>query len=410
MKFKPEKKYIYWGLTAFLVIIACLIVSFIVYNFSSFYKGLSNFASVLTPVINGFLIAYLLSPLMDFFEYTGIPALIRMFRKNCEIKNKKPIRYISVFLSVLVLLLVIYAFFQLLVPQLVTSIKSIVNSFPEYANNVYAFLENLFKDNPDLEQLISSYSGDINKFINENLMPQANKMLSSVSSGIFVGISNGISFLKNLLLGLILSIYILASRDLFLGQFRKILFAVLNKRVAKDIVVEMHFINATFQNYIVSSIVDSTIIGILCFVVCLILGIPFPTLISVIVGVTNIIPFFGPFLGAIPSAILILLAEPIKCIYFLIMILVLQQFDGNFIKPKLFGSSTGLPGFWVLFSIIVGGGLFGIAGMYLGVPVFAVIYIYTKKKIHKELSSKGLPTSTRDYILTGRNDNHLDSL
>ncbi|XME03382.1 AI-2E family transporter [Lachnospiraceae bacterium C1.1] len=409
MRFKPDKKYVYWGVTAFLVIIACLFVSFMFYNFSAFSKGISKFSAVLTPVVNGFIIAYLLSPLMDFFEYRALPSFCKMLKINEE-KSKKPIHYSSVFLSIFCLLLVIYAFFQLLVPQLISSTKSIINSFPEYLVSFNDFVDDLFKNNEDLNELVTSYSGDIEDFFNKNAMPQLNEAISNLSSGIYTGISSGISFVRNLILGLILSIYILASKDMFLGQFRKVLFAILNRKTAKNIVNEMHFINFTFQNYIVSSVVDSTIIGILCFVTCLILGIPFPTLISVIVGVTNIIPFFGPFLGAIPSAFLILLAEPIKCLYFLILILVLQQCDGNLIKPKLFGSSTGLPGFWVLFSILVGGGLFGIPGMYLGVPVFAVIYIYTKKTITKKLSSKGLPTSTHYYMLNGHQDNKLDSL
>ena len=410
MKFNPEKKYIYWGLTAFLVIIACLFVSFIFYNFSVFSKGLSKFTSVLDPVVNGFVIAYLLTPLMNLYEYRLLPFVFGSLKFKKEQSKKKLIHYLSVFFSIFSLLLVIYAFFQLLVPQLVASIKNIANSVPEYTSTVNDFLEKQFRDNPELETLLESYSGDIGDFINKNLMPQLNSVLSNLSSGIYTGISSGISFVKNLLLGLILSIYILASKDTFLAQFRKILFALLNKKTAKGIVGEMHFINFTFQNYIVSSVVDSTIIGILCFFFCLILNIPFPTLISVIVGVTNIIPFFGPFLGAIPSAILILLAEPIKCLYFLVLILILQQCDGNLIKPKLFGSSTGLPGFWVLFAILVGGGLFGVGGMYLGVPVFAIIYFYIKKKIHHELSLKDLPTSTSDYMLHGNDDDRLNLL
>ena len=338
MKFNIDRKYLLWGLTAFLVIIASLFVSFIFFNFSAFSKGISQIASVLTPVANGFLIAYLLSPMADFFEFNFIPLIFKSLKLKSNKKGKKTIRYISVFLSVFCLLLVIYAFFQLLVPQLVESIKIIINSFPDYLNNLRIFMEDTFKNRLDLENLINTYSDNIEEWIDENFMPQMNNTLSKVSSGIFIGISSGIYFVRNLVLGLILSIYILASRELFIGQFRKILFAILNNKTAKNMIGELHFVHITFQNYIVSSIVDSTIIGIICFALSLLIGIPFPTLISVIVGITNIIPFFGPFLGAIPSALIILLAEPIKSLYFLIMIIVLQQFDGNFIKPKLFGS------------------------------------------------------------------------
>ncbi|MCR5776197.1 MAG: AI-2E family transporter [Lachnospiraceae bacterium] len=394
MRFKVDRKYINMGITAFFVIIASIAVCFVMFNFSSFSKGFRGFFKIMLPIFNGFLITYLFSPLLDYFD-GNIPKLLEKIKIRL---GKKSVRNISIFCTMLCIILTVYLFISILVPQLVSSINSIAGSFPTYYNNLMATADKVFSDYPEIESYLNQNSYDIGVWISDNLLPQLKSIVTNVSTGIASGISSGFSFLWNLLLGMILSCYIMGMREHFYGQVNKIFNALFTTEKVEALGEFFHFTNKTFQDYIKSSLIDSLLIGGICFVLCVFINIPYPVLISVIVGVTNIIPFFGPYLGAIPSAIIILLISPIKALYFLIMILILQQCDGNIIKPKLFGDSTGLSGFWVIFSILVGGGFFGALGMYLGVPTFAVIYALLKRKVNRKLESKGLPTAVEHYM------------
>ena len=398
MRIKIEKKYIYGGLTAFIVILASTAACYVMFNFNSFSKGFNSFFKVLLPIFNGFLIAYLFLPLLDNFEYKWIPSILRLFKIKKDGKIKKAVRNASIFGTLFCIFLFIYLFISILIAQLVSSINSITGSFPAYYSNFLNTADKLLRDYPEIENYFNQNSSDIGLWISNNLLPQVKNVVSNVSTGITSGIASSFSFMWNLLLGLILSCYIMGMRDHFYGQIKKILNSFFPHEKVERIDAACGFINKTFKSYIVSSLKDSLIIGVLCFILCLLLKIPYPVLISVIVGVTNIIPFFGPYLGAIPSAIIILLIEPVKALYFIIMIIVLQQTDGNIIKPKLFGDSTGLSGFWVIFSILLGGGLFGALGMYLGVPAFACIYAGIKYKVNTKLESKGMPTAVENYM------------
>ena len=397
MKIDIEKKYIHWGVTAFVVITCSAIVIYAIFNFAKFSEGFNKIVSTFIPIIDGFLLAYLITPIASFFETTALPWLYKKLKMSGAGSNEKNIRRtrsLSIVIAIVLVVFMVGLFIQLIVPQLVTSITNIITSMPEYASNFNSYIEQLFKDYPDLEKLWNQNYENINSWATNNLIPQLRNIITQISSGI----ASGIAFVWHLVIGLIISIYIMSSRRLFAAQCRKIIMAVFKKDTAYGIMDEVDFINNTFRGYIGSSVVDSFIIGVICFIFTEIVQIPYAVLISVIVGVTNIIPFFGPFLGAIPSAILILLVNPIQTIYFVIFILILQQCDGNIIKPKLFGDSTGLSGFWVIASITVGGGLFGIPGMFLGVPIFAVIYHDIKRRIIRSLKKKGLPTSTKSYM------------
>ncbi|MBO6149478.1 MAG: AI-2E family transporter [Lachnospiraceae bacterium] len=397
MKFHFDKKYIHWGLTAFFVVVASILFTFAVFNYPIFWEGYSSILRIISPVINGFLIAYLMIPVMNRLELRILPFIMEKLNIKTGEKGKRRMRILSIALTLIMVLLLITGFFSLVVPQLVSSIQTIASSFPQYINNLQKMGNDIFKSYPNLEQSINDNMDLIEEQLAElqhRLLPYMNRAISYVSSSIM----KSLSFLWNIVLGLIISIYIMSIKEKFIAQARKCIYALTHsKSAAMDILNELHFINKTFGSYIVSSIVDSLIIGGICFVACLFLQIPFPVLVGVVVGVTNIIPFFGPFMGAIPCALIILMIEPIKSVYFLIMILILQQCDGNIIKPKLFGDSTGLPGFWVIVSIMIGGGLFGIPGMYLGVPVCAILYHEARKRINKRLMLKGLPTDTDKY-------------
>ncbi len=399
MKFKPDKKYIQMGIIAFIVAVCTILFVFAVFNYPIFATGFENFIKVLRPVINGFLVAYLLNPVMKFFETRFLPALFRALKlKEPEgIKSKRIFRYISIALTVIFVFLFIGSFIGLMIPQLVESITSIAHQFPEYADNLVSFVNKTFDDNPRFieyfNQFYSQFEESFSDFLTD-VPTYLNQIWSTLSSGI----AKSVAFVLNLALGLILSIYILSFKEKFIAQIRKITLAYFSRKRAHSIFEEIRNVDRIFKDYIVSSIVDSLIIGILCFILCLIIGTPYAILMSFIVGITNIIPFFGPFFGAVPCTIIILMINPMQALYFVIMIVCLQQLDGNVIKPRIFGESTGLPAFWVVVSILVGGGFFGVMGMYLGTPVFAVIYSDIRRHIAYKLSVKGLPGETSKYL------------
>ena len=241
-------------------------------------------------------------------------------------------------------------------------------------------------------------SVQLENWLTTYLVPNASKLISGLSSGLL----SVVNVLKNLLIGLIVMVYLLNIKETLTGQGKKIIYSILNLKNANRLIGQIRFVHKVFGGFITGKLLDSLIIGILCFIVMsvmdAVIGMPYVLLISVIVGVTNVIPFFGPFIGAIPSGFLILLVSPIKCLYFLIFIFILQQFDGNILGPKILGDSTGLPSFWVLFSILLFGGLYGFVGMIIAVPVFAVVYSGVSSLVNRSLEKKELSLNTDDYV------------
>jgi len=270
--------------------------------------------------------------------------------------------------------------------------------FPTYINNLIKLTESLLEDNPDLEiyveEILRFYAVDIEDWLNSSIMPMINDIIKSVSMSL-ISLAKA---LYNLIIGFIISVYVLGNKERFASQAKKIAYAFMERKTANHTIRVFRFINRTFIGFFGGKIIDSAIIGMICFVGTSIMNTPYALLISVIVGVTNIIPFFGPFIGAIPCTILILFAEPIQALYFVIFILILQQVDGNIIGPKILGDSTGLSSFWVIFSITLFGGLFGLLGMIIGVPVFAVLFAFIKSSAETKLAQKGLPTETSTYM------------
>ena len=401
MKFKWDKKYLYWGVTAFLVIAASIIFLNIINGSSTILLGIKNILTVLTPVIDGLVLAYLMNPILNFYETNVVS---KVYDKLNFLKSMKPskrrtsLRNFSILLTFITTVLIIIVFFQMVIPQIAESIQSIVKLFPTYIDNLNTLVQQIFKNYPiiesSLESFIGDYTKDMNEFLRNTVLPYVNKVLTSLS----VSLVRILTFTWNMIIGLIISIYIMANRELFAAQSKKILYAYFTKKTAGNIIGEFLFIHKTFSSFIVGKITDSVIIGILCFFVTSIIGTPYPVLVSVIIGVTNIIPVFGPFIGAIPCALLVLLVDPLQCLYFIIMIFILQQVDGNFIGPKILGGSTGLSSFWVIFAITLGGGLFGVVGMFIGIPVFAVFYAGFKRRINKHLKFKSLSANTMDYF------------
>ena len=398
MKIKFNRKMITTGIIAFLVIAASICFYYLIFRSEAFSAKISAFFSILSPVIYGIIIAYLLTPIVNYIERRFLTPLFLKKAPEINVKKKKYMRVISVIISLLLIILLLYAFISIIVPEVSRSIIAISYQFPYYIRNLTQFSNKLLQDNPTLNnlfiQFVDDYSGEFSNFLNKTIIPQMQEILKHISLSL-------LSFLKtlwNVVIGAIISVYVLFNKELFAGQAKKIAYALLNTDHANIFIKDIRFTSQTFIGFLSGKIIDSTIIGILCFIGLSILKMPYAILVSVIVGVTNVIPFFGPYLGAIPSALLILLVNPLKCLYFIIFIIILQQLDGNVIGPKILGQSTGLSGFWVIFSITIFGGLWGVAGMIVGVPLWAVIYALVKRSIGRKLKNKGLPTETQKYL------------
>ncbi len=402
MKFHIDKKYIRWGVTAFLVVAASILFYYLLFHGSNISLAFKTLASITMPILDGLLLAYILTPMLNALEKKAIiPLCAKCNVHTQEKKQKRRIRAFSILLTMVVVTLALYSFFATVIPQLIRSVQSIIFQFPIYVNNLTVWITNLLANNPDIEsavmELFDTYSVELNNFLNLSVLPKMNELIRNVSLSF-------LSFLKtlwNLIIGFIISIYIMGSKELFAGQAKKMVYALFETDTANAVISDVRFTHKTFIGFIVGKVIDSIIIGIICFAGTSIMGTPYAILISVIVGITNVIPFFGPYLGAIPSALLILMVNPIQCLYFILFILVLQQFDGNVLGPKILGDSTGLSGFWVIFSITLFGGIFGILGMIAGVPVFAVIYAAIRAIINSLLMKKELPTDTAKYMDVG---------
>ena len=396
--FKWDRTYINWGMTAFCVVALSLLFYFAVRNISVFGDFFRKLVTILAPFIWGLVICYLLSPLMRFLEErVFLPLGKRLYRKNKKGGAAKFARVMSILFSEIVLLLLIAALVYLIIPQILSSVQMLVQNSGTYADNVSKWLDGLLKNYPELDSYVGGLFGNINanvgNWLETKLLPQLGSLITSVSSGVY-GFARSI---YNLIIGIIVSVYLLADKEGFLAAVKRLSYAVFSVETADKLRQGLNFVDKTFMGFLSGKILDSLIIGIICYIVCSILKMPYTLLVSVIIGVTNIIPFFGPLIGAIPSALIILMVDPSKCLIFVIFIIILQQIDGNIIGPRILGSSTGINGFWVMFAIILGSGLFGFWGMLLGVPVFVVIYTVIQNLIIKKLKKSDLPWKIADY-------------
>ena len=399
MKFRWDNRYLHWGVTAFLVIAASMVFYYGFFQINSLLNGIHFLFRILAPIIYGSAIAYILTFPVNFFENKVI---IPMFEKKGIVFQKKGrsvIRWICVLFSIFLMFVIIYAFVMLLLPQLVESITSLINNIPRYAAISEKWLYSIIEKHgwemqEETQELLEATPKQLQNFLSTSILPQLQEILKNLSSGLF----DLVIFLKNFLIGAIVSIYMLVDKEIFIAKSKMIMYSVLPSKWANAIIHSMRFTDNTFSGFINGKLLDSAIIGVLCYIVISIMKMPYALLISVIVGVTNVIPFFGPYLGAIPSAFLILLVNPLKCLYFVIFILILQQFDGNILGPKILGNSTGLSSFMVIVSILLGGGLFGIPGMFLGVPICAVLYAMVWAMISSSLQKKEMPAKMESYL------------
>ena len=373
---KPHiKPYLYGMLAGFGAISLSIIFFFLIYRFDGFGDAISTLTGILMPFIYGAVIAYLLKPVCNTIE-----AFLRRFIPE---KMKGLINALSVTFTILFGLLLVYALFMMIVPQLITSVTTLYYTaqrnfakFVQWANHV-EFFEQSTQIMDLLNSAYDTVSTSIDTLVKTKLLPS----MQNILSGAALGVLNVVVVLKNLIIGIIVAVYMLASRKRFVQQGKMVLYSVVKPRWASLITEEVKYADKMFGGFINGKILDSAIIGVLCYIGCLIFKFPSALLVSVIIGVTNVIPFFGPFIGAIPATLLILIQNPIKALWFVLFVLVLQQLDGNIIGPKILGNTTGLSSFWVLFAILLFGGLWGFVGMIVGVPLFAVIYDVIKKLV-----------------------------
>ena len=397
-RFNWDKRYLYWGVTAFCVIAAALLFYFAVGNITVFGNAVSRLVSILAPFIWGLVICYLLSPLMRSVENRlFLPLARKLYRKNKKNDGRRFARALTVVFCEIVLILVLVALVYLIIPQMLSSVQTLISNSGVYVDNLSKWADGLFENYPVLDDylggLLDNFNTNLGNWLETKLLPRVGSVVTSVTSGVY-GVAKSI---YNLIIGIIVSIYLLSDKEGFVAAVKRMTYSVFSVETADRLRSGLNFVDRTFMSFLNGKLLDSLIIGIICYIVCSILKMPYTLLVSVIVGVTNIIPFFGPLIGAVPSALIILMVDPTKCLIFIIFVIILQQIDGNIIGPRILGNSTGITGFWVMFSIILGGGLFGFWGLLLGVPVFVVIYSLVTSLIVKKLKRNDLPWELEDY-------------
>lgn len=359
---------------------------FILVNIDTLYDVIDRIKTIMVPFIIGFALAYLINQLVKFVD----KALSKIFKRPCKYWIALLVSYIIVVIFVLLSIFVVG-------PQLINSIDSLLKSIPDRVQKAEAWIES------DAEEFMYNLTGgkllvtDITSWV-ENMfqgivdtIPQYISKAATITANIAKGTLNA-------LLSLLISIYMLMHKNLYKAQLKKVAHAYLGEQKAKDMLSFWANVDRTFGKFLQARIVDSAIIGILCYIGCLILGFNNSVLIAVLVGVTNVIPYFGPFIGAIPSALIVLMQSPQDMIVFIIFIIILQQFDGNILGPKLLGDSLGLTSLWIIFAVMIATYALGVVGMVIGVPIFAIIYMLLRKNVNDKLEKMGISSDTKDYM------------
>ena len=388
--------YFKWGLTAVAVIVIALVISLIFSKLGPIATAISTIISTVSSVLYGVVMAFLMAAVYDRIGIWVGEILSSLFPKWK--KSDKYAKMIATLACLVILILVVFALIMMIIPELVNSITNVISYAPSGTQNLEAWLKDILNKNPNLEKLIIGNYLDISARLSDiattTVLPNVNTYIKNLSSGVL----NALGVVVNIIIGLMVMMYLLNMKTTLASQAKKIVYAVAGVKIGNEIVTEARYIKNMFEKFIVGKIIDSIIIGIINYVFMAIIHMPYALLISVVVGVTNVIPFFGPFIGAIPSIILLLLISPVMALQFAVWILILQQVDGNIIGPKILGQTTGLPSFWVLFSILLFGGLFGIVGMIIAVPTWAIIYRTISRLSEHFLKKKGLEPDSKHYM------------
>lgn len=384
------------GLMIFITFACCILFFFVLLRFEGFSSVWNDMMRAAQPIIIGLVLAYLLNPVMKLAEQI-IYDLIKTRTKTDE-SARKLARALGIGFALLFLIAIIALLIAAIVPSVTASIMSLIDTVPGSVRNFIDWMEGGVLGNFEATEMFGDFLtkaiDSISKWAQETLLPQAQTYIAQVTTGVI----SVVKVLVNFIIGIIVASYVMMIKEKLIGQSKKVVFAVFKPKQGNLIVEIVHKADEIFGGFIIGKIIDSAIIGVICYVGCLIMGIPYTMLVAVVVGVTNIIPVFGPFIGAIPSLLLVVIESPWHALYLLIFIIILQQVDGNIIGPKILGNSTGLSSFWVMFAILIGGGLFGFLGMLLGVPIFALIYYLVRRLVNGSITKRKLPIDTDQYV------------
>ena len=373
-------------LSAVIVVIVAVLFYFAIQN--SFFKTIFG---ILEPLTIGLVIAYLLNPLVSLIEKPFKKLFGKMFKKEKAIFSFS--RGISIFFSLTIAIAVVSFIVYMLIPELVHTVSGLIKDMPAMIDKTTAWYYKTVDDN----EMLRSIGDNILKGIEDWVKNIDTSLIMSTAKFLTSGVFTAVGTTFDIVIGIIASVYLLFNKEVYFAQIKKIMYAFFDNEKVENFIETAREGHKITSKYIIGVIIDSAIIGVVCFILMVILRMPYQLLVSVIVAVTNVIPYFGPFIGAIPSAALILLTDPIKGIYFIIMIFILQQIEGNLIAPKVIGDTTGLSPLWVMSAIIIGGGLFGFVGMVIGVPVLATLFFIIRKVSNAKLIKKNMPTASAEY-------------
>ena len=383
------------------VFAACIVIVFyfILKNQRSVSLAMDHVYKVIQPILIGFVMAFLMNPIMEFFEIRLFVVLKKIFKSDSV--AKKTCRTLSSIIALIVFTLVVVYIIRAIVPNLINTIIYLANHIEEQIAVVLDWC-NQITHGQYQEELMKAKDNNIGDLANQGLKmfnqyvdyDETDIMSLATSSVLSVG-----KFIVNIIIGMFVSVYVLVSKETFKAQAKKLVCGIFIPKYSNIILEIGRKSGQIFYGFIIGKIIDSVIIGIICYIGCLIMKMPYPVLVSVIVGVTNIVPVFGPYIGAVPTVIIIFLTEPMKGIYFLIFVLILQQVDGNLIGPKILGDSTGISSFWVVFAVVVGAGFFGLGGMIVAVPIVAIIYYMVGRLASYLVARRDLPIDTSEYTL-----------
>ena len=386
------KRYLKIGITGAAILASGILCAFVLFKMPVSIFVLKGITEILKPFLYGVVFAYLLAPLCNKIE----EKLFQFFPK-AKAKARRFICFIAIVISLCVAIAVIWLIIMMIIPQVWDSVMKIIQMVPQKLIVVNNWIEHMLENQPELQAYFEEFSSQAESNIDSLLNVDTIQKVQSIINSLSVQLFGVLGVVKNIFLGLLISAYLLGSRKLFGAQAGLILHGVFSDKWAKIIEEEIRYTDKMFNGFLVGKIIDSAIIGLLCFAGTSIMGFEAPAFISVIIGITNIIPFFGPFIGAIPCGLLLLLENPMHCLYFIIFIFVLQQLDGNVIGPKILGNTTGVSSFWVLFAILLFGGMWGVVGMVIGVPLFAVIYDIIRKLVYRGLRKHKRESMITDY-------------
>ena len=420
MRFKFKNNFVAWGVTAFCVIVASLLVLAMLLNYKDIASAIGNFFSAIQPIFIGFIIAYLMSPVVTFFETRTFKGLFKSKNKECTasftekdfgengeavaeykhltvyVKNK-PRRILSIVVAFVIFVGIIVGICFAIVPQLADTITLLVDRIPQYGREMTKWVEDTFTAYPEvgdwIKGIIAEASDGLKSFLTNSILPQMMDYLGFLTNGLM----SIVGILLNIVFGLVVSIYCLYSKELFSAQAKKLVYCIASVKHANGFINSLRKIHKSFGNFITGTLIDSFVVACITFIATTIFQVPFALLVSVIMGITNIIPYFGPFIGIVPCIALIFMEDPVMCLVFLAIALVIQNFNGNVISPRILGESMGLSSFWVVFAILAGQGIFGFWGLIIGIPLFAVIYSAVRALVASRLRKKGLPSASDSY-------------